>query len=660
MTKLVTLDFETFWGKDYSLKAKGYFTEKYIRDPQFKVHGCGVKVGDNKTVWVTASKLPALFARLPWHEIAMVGHNLAFDGSILAWHYGYYPSLYIDTLGMSRALIGQHSARHGLDALGQLLFDSGKQDGLRLTYGVRDLEPWLEAKLASYCIDDVDKTWRLLKLFAPHFPKKEYRALDWTVRKFTDPKLFFNEDLLRVYYQEVIDGKAAALHRCGMTDRKVLMSNPKYAEALIEMGVVPPVKINPKGEIKYAFAKTDHEHKALLEHDNPQVQALVAARLEVKTTIEETRTLSYLGVAERGAWPVAYNFSGAVNTHRDSGHMGGGGNPMNLKRGGTLRKAIEVPDGKGLLVFDLSQIECRLTLWYGMLNSKNKGMEREALDLMGRGDIHNARMLEALKRGDKATAKLEEEARDRCDLYSYFSGMMFGREILKGRDKNERQIGKSAVLGLGFGMGAGRFMDYSIIMGAKGVDAQLAESTVHLYRNTYNGVRNMWRTIEMGFKDAVNQMRALRTGDIDANDLRPFWSFGPTKILRDPMFGHISMQTGEGNLLVKYPDLEWDAEGEGTYRDGNHRVNIFGGKFMENMIQNAARNILVEKKMEIQRRYNCVMSTYDEIAMLVNVEEIDSAIEYANAIMVAPHPDFPGLPIGVEYGYHQSYGWAKS
>lgn len=661
MIHKVVLDFETFYGKDYSLSGKGWTTESYIRADQFKVHGCGVKIGDKDSIWVTANKLPALFSRMPWDKVAMIGHNLQFDGTILAWKYGYVPRLYIDTLGMSRALVGQHSARHGLDALGQLLLGAGKIEGLKLTYGIRDLEPWLEHKLGVYCQDDCDKTWRLFKMFAPHFPKKEFLALDWTIRKFTQPKLFFDEDMLRAYYKEVLDGKEEALRRCGMTDRKILMSADKYAAALIELGVVPPVKINPKGEIKYAFAKTDHEHKALLEHDSPEVQALVAARMEVKTTIEETRTLAYLGVAERGAWPLAYSYSGAVNTQRDSGNKGGGGNPMNLKRGGTLRKAINAPYGYKLLVFDLSQIECRMTLWYGMLSRYSKGLEAEALALMAQGDVHKRRMNDYLRQGNIAAAKAEEILADKCDIYSYFAAMMFGREILKGRDKNERQIGKSAVLGLGFGMGAGRFMDYSITMGAKGVDATLAESTVYLYRNTYVGVKSMWRSLEAGFKNAVQQVKEINENIQQGIPHSEFkgWTFGPTRILRDPLFNSISMQTGEDNLLVKYPDLSWDAEGEGTYRDGNHRVKIFGGKFMENLIQNAARNVLVDKKMEIQKRYEVVMSTYDEIVMLVPEDEIDTAIDFAMPIMTADHPLFPGLPIGADYGHHQSYGSAK-
>ena len=650
LTPLV-LDVETYYDSEYSLSKMT--TEAYIRDERFKVHGAGVKVGTNPAVWVTGHKLPALLARIPWHKVAFIGHNLQFDGSILAWHYGYVPALYIDTLGMSRALVGQYSARHGLHYVCPLVAKHQdnplhKMDGLAQAKGMRDLPAWNEKVLADYTVKpphynpktgkweagDAVLTWELMRAFAPVFPKHEYKRLDWTIRKFTQPTLWLDDDLLLSYEQEVKDNKELALKRAGLDSRETLMSNPKYAAALEALGVRPPVKVNARGKVTFAFAKTDAEHKALLEHDDPDVQALVAARLAVKTTIEETRARAYYEASTRGQWPVAYSYSGAMNTHRLSGNKGGGGNPMNLKRGGTLRDCIIAPEGYTILVFDLSQIECRMTLWYGMLSRHSKGMEREALDLMASGG----------------------------DLYSYFASMMFGREIQKERDKNERQIGKSAVLGLGFGMGPARFMDYSLTMGAKGVDAMLAEATVALYRNTYTGVRAMWRTLESALKDGVRQRHALMAARADGRSSTfDGWSIGPTRVVLDPLFESVSFQTGANELMIKYPELGWDAEGEGTYRDGNARVKMFGGKAMENVIQNGAKTVLDDKKMEIQERYEVAMATYDEVAVVVPSTEngIMDAINFCKPIMEREHPLFPGLPINVDYGHAPRYGRAK-
>lgn len=716
----IVADVETFYGGDFTLSKMT--TESYIRDDRFKVHGAGFKINGGKSVWVTASKLEAFLARIPWDRSVLIGHNLQFDASILAWRYNIRPRLYIDTLGMSRALIGQHSARHGLHYIAPLVTSYNgnplhKMDGLVHTINHVDLEPWREQKLADYTVQephfnpvtglweagDVELTWELFKAFASHFPTKELRVLDWTIRQFAQPSIFLDDEMLVNYLAEVRDEKLFVVEEvyhtfakpgysywfhpesssvfrdvqtgdhlaiCTEIDkekywdlrregcstdkltpeqfeqlRKILASGPKYAAALESLGVVPPTKINAKGEVKFAFAKTDPEHKALLEHEEPKVQALVAARLSVKSTIEETRAEKYLDASVRGAWPVAYSYSGAINTHRFSGNKGGGGNPMNLKRGGTLRKCIYAPEGKTFLVLDLSQIECRLALWFGLFSGRNKGLELESLDRLRTGD--------ALKLAGK-----KDEA-EHYDLYCFFAGMMFGREILPSRDKPERQIAKSAVLGLGFGMGPGRYMDYAMSMGAK-VDAALAESTVHLYRNTYTGVKGMWHTLEDAMLHTIG--KAKRGRSIITLEQSEYWEIGPLQTCRDPIFNSPSMGIKGHGLLLKYPELSYDEQGEGTYRDGKGRVKIFGGKYMENVCQYGGRVILVDQAMEIDKTYPVVMSTYDEAVVLIDdsPDAIREATNHCVAIMTREHPMFPGLPLGVEWGVGNRYGEAKT
>lgn len=674
-------DFETYWAPDYTLSKMT--TESYIRDARFKAHGCGLKLANRDAVWVTGNKLRWAFDQINWDNVYLIGHNLQFDATILAWRYGKYPRGYIDTLGMSRALIGQHNIRHGLHymaptltgldpespwSIGQSgLLEPGlhKMDGLAQTLGIVDLPDWREKILADYCVKpphynpktqrweagDCDLTWESFKRMAPHFPHKEFGVLNWTIEKFAKPKLFMDDELLASYLQWVKDDKIAALQRAGLTDRTSLMSGPKYAAALEAYGVVPPTKINNKGKVTYAFAKTDEAHKALLEHDNPSVQALVAARLAVKSTIEETRATAYLEASTRGAWPVGYSYSGAINTHRFSGNKGGGGNPMNLKRGGTLRDCIYAPEGYVCLVFDLSQIECRLALWCGTFSSKTTGMERESLDMMARGDKAKKDIEIEWKRlkaaGLHGSAELDrlKKIKNESDLYSFFASMMYGRTITP-ENKDERQGGKSAVLGLGFGMGPDRYIDYNLTLGNR-IDASFAESTVHLYRNTYKGLRAMWKTWERAFKAAVQQGEQ--------------WTVANARVVKDPIFGSWSFQIGD-NLLVKYPDLTFnEADRQWTYRDGKTIVKMFGGKWMENYAQYSGRVILTDKLMEIEQTYECAMTTYDELVALVEntPEAIEQAIEHCYNIITREHPLFPGLPLGCEYGHHQRYGQAK-
>ena len=46
----VTLDFETYYAKDFSLTKMT--TEEYVNDARFQVIGVGIKIDDGKTYWV--------------------------------------------------------------------------------------------------------------------------------------------------------------------------------------------------------------------------------------------------------------------------------------------------------------------------------------------------------------------------------------------------------------------------------------------------------------------------------------------------------------------------------------------------------------------------------------------------------------------------------
>ena len=131
------------------------------------------------------------------------------------------------------------------------------------------------------------------------------------------------------------------------TDRESLMSNPKFAELLRQCGVEPPTKISPTtGKETLALAKSDEEFKALAEHPDERVQALVAARLGNKSTLEETRTERFIAISKRGSMPVPLQYYAA--------HTGrwGGTDKINLQnlpsRGenaNKLKKAIVAPPG---------------------------------------------------------------------------------------------------------------------------------------------------------------------------------------------------------------------------------------------------------------------------------------------------------------------------
>lgn len=648
----IIADFETFYGDDYTLTSMP--TEAYIRDERFKAHGIGIKLKANPSFWVTGRMLPAFLPKLKLHENALVGHNLNFDGFILYHHYGIRPKMYLDTLGMSRALVGPHSTRHGLKYISMLLCGMTKMDELEKVRGVRDLSPAQEAAIADYCCGaprpgrkwnkdagceedviyagDTELTYHIFKELIKHFPKGELYGLHWINDNFCKPGLMLDAELLRDYLAYVLQQKEQALVDAGLDNRDTLMSNPKFAEALETLGVRPPTKINARGKVTFAFAKTDPGLQELLEHDDPRVQAIVAARLTVKSTIEETRTKRFLSAAQRGEFPTPYNFSGAMVTHRISG--ADKYNLTNMARAkydvqgneipntGMLRKSIYAPEGYEIGVADLSQIEARITLWLGMqLTGASPGnAEYDSLEIM----------------------------RLNGDLYSWFGSRIYGYEINKKTHPTERQIAKSAVLGLGYGMGPSRFIDYCKTMNIP-MDAIFAQNVVDLYRGTYVGVRKFW-------SQCTRAIEAMLDGRYGYT--LPFDGIGLVTTGTDPIFNEPAILL-PGGLCVKYPKLRKDTDGQIWYTQGAMSSRLFGGKVCENIVQAVAAYLIRQMKAEVDTVYPVKLETYDELAMLVPEGGKSEWENFILPIMTRERPELPGLPIGVEHDMAIRYGDAK-
>jgi DNA polymerase len=309
---IITLDFETFYDRGFSLSK--ITTEEYIRDPLFETIGVAVKVDDGETKWFSGPKAQTKqwLDQFPWDEAIAVAHNAAFDMAILNWHFDIRPKRIADTLSMARALDGPDAGnslaklaeRHGAGIKGDEVVNA-------LGKGRLDFTPEEMQRYAEYCINDVELTHKLFMKMAQGFPPVEFKLIDLTIRMFTEPVLTLDKEVLTNHLSNVRSAKEALMSKLNY-EKAELMSNPKLAELLEFHGVIPPTKISPAtGKETHAFAKNDEEFKALLEHENPQVQAIVAARLGVKSTLEETRTERFINIADRGTLPVPLRYYAA-------------------------------------------------------------------------------------------------------------------------------------------------------------------------------------------------------------------------------------------------------------------------------------------------------------------------------------------------------------
>lgn len=316
----LTMDVETYFDDEYSLRKM--MMAHYIRDPRFKAHGWAVKVGAGEARWMThdATKKFLDVVKASGRKVFLIGHNLAFDGAILAWRYGFVPDLYIDTMGMSRAVLGDKIASHSLDSVAKWFNLEGKAKGAALAAvkGVFDPSPAMLAELGCYAVDDATQTWEIFQRLRKGFPRSQYKTLDWTIRMFTEPKLVLDREILLTEYEREKSRKGGLIEALGV-DKTAVVSNEQFAGLLREAGVEPPTKVSKRtGKQTYAFAKTDQAMSDLLAHEDELVRTLAEARVGVKSSILETRALKLASLAD---WPlsVPLQFAGAVRTKRLSG-----------------------------------------------------------------------------------------------------------------------------------------------------------------------------------------------------------------------------------------------------------------------------------------------------------------------------------------------------
>lgn len=610
--KIITVDFETYYGKDLGFKT--HTTEEYVRHDDFEVIGVAVAVDDADPTWFTGSDedIRKFLLQYDWSGSFVLAHNTQFDGAILSWRYGIQPKGWLDTLCMARAI-------HGVDAGGSLKALAEKYEiGVKGTevvdaFGLRRAQFPAEqlAQYGEYCKNDVELTRTLFHRFmipgvGEGFPVKELKVIDCTLRMFIDPTLVLNKEML-VAHLEAVKAKKAALLEAAAADKDTLMSNDKFAELLIQLGAQPPKKVSARtGKETWAFAKTDEEFKKMADHPDPRVQALVGARLGTKTTLEETRTERFISIAERGPLPVPIKYYAA--------HTGrwGGDDKINLQNlpsrgqnGGKLKRAIEAPAGYVIIDSDSSQIEARTVAW-----------------LAGQIDL-----VEAFENGE--------------DVYKIMASAIYGK-ALEEISKDERFVGKTTILGAGYGMGAAKFQAQ---LKTFGVDIPIEECAriISVYRERYSKVPALWRQGQSCI-EAIMTNNAADFGVVDAV------RFDATR--KGFLLPSGLWQRYEG--LRKSVDAEGKAQYEYYTRKG--MTKIYGGKLVENICQAVARCVIAEQMLLISKRYKVVLTVHDAVACIAPEDEAKQAQEYVEQCMRYRPEWCKTLPLNCESGLGKSYG----
>lgn len=718
---LITIDFEAFYSPEFNLRK--CTTEEYVRDPRFEVLGVGVKVGTRSAVWMEEQDFRRWATRAPWSQVRVLAQHAHLEGLVLSHHYGIVPGFWLDTLSMSRALYGPGGPNGEGNDLGTLVryYGVGEKGGeLAAAKGKRrsDFTPEEWLALGRYCCNDDELTFAIAARMVPLMPAAELWLIDSTVRMFSEPRFRGNVALLEQAAQAEREKKAGLLRKvAGGTyateaemleaARARLASNPQFAALLEERGIEPGLKPNKKSELAFAFAATDPFMKGLLEHADPEIQALAEARVAVKSTLKETRAERFLEMAKRGPMPVYLSYSKA-HTHRWSG--GDKANWQNLDRidpkdpsKGMLKRAVEAPDGHLIVAADSGQIEARMLAWLAQ--------EGRALDTFRRNDAETERYRAALAQRCRTLGRepTKEEAKRidaelvaigiaEGDFYSDKGSLYFGKRLSKRETPTERQVAKAMELGLGFYMGTFRFAP-ELLKGLLGLppiqfkdsDAErfnvrvgefehqkygrgevcgdkvreliahgarlpyrellvhcaVANHFVQLYRRSNPRIVAYWETMSKA-------LAIMAQPGEDGGQVRE--RIGPLEIM------HEGIRKPSG-LVLHYPRLR--REGSEFrywgYKEGRMQwCKIYGGLLTENVDQSLSRDVVAEQALWIRAAgFPAATLAHDEIVCVPRTAEAEHCLAVMLDVMKRAPSWCANLPLNASGGIAKNYGAVK-
>lgn len=599
---LLTLDFETYYDTQVSLQKIS--TMEYIRHPMFKVWGVGLQIDDQKPYWVSEHEVKDALMEFDWSEIALLAQNTPFDGFILTHYFNIKPSYYYDTAAMARGFWPGLSS--SLRNISERCFPDDpsmrKGDELVNAKGIYDLPPNIEDEIAGYCIQDCALTYAIFQQLKGHFPASELDLIDLTTRMFCEPVLQIDRERLTMYHESEVNAGLNAITNSGYS-REVLASNQKFSTALLEdLDITVPTKVSPTtGKSIPALGKNDAGWKQMREM-YPEHEPIWAGRVAVKSRINETRASRFLAAADPtvNTLPAPLRYYAA-----HTGRFGGTDklNLQNLPRGSELRKSLIAPEGHLVFVADLSNIEARMLAW-----------------LAGQDDL-----LKQFSDGE--------------DIYSNFAGTVYNKPINKTDNPTERFVGKTAILGLGYGMGAPKFQA-TLASGAGGPTLDLSEaqaaSVVNKYRLTYNRIPILWKRLENFLVMALKQNTDLPYSVL---------SFSP---------GAIRLPNG---MFLKYKDLKI-ADNQLQYVGKRGFEKTYGGRITENVVQALSRIVITDAMLRLQHSIpggTVALTVHDEVVMVAPNENPDVTMKkIIDQLCIAPSWA-PNLPLAAEGGFAHNY-----
>mgnify|MGYP003337783888 FL=1 len=230
------------------------------------------------------------------------------------------------------------------------------------------------------------------------------------------------------------------------------------------------------------------------------------------------------------------------------------------------------------------------------------------------------------------------------DVYSIFASKIYDQTITK-KNPVERFVGKTCILGLGYGTGALK-LQHTLKTSPPGADLteDKCKEIVNLYRDTNDMIVKLWKEGDSALKTLADWQPQNK----------PFF-YGKNKCVRVTKEG-FELPNG---LYIRYPNLELNTDETNSgyqYKSRKGPVSLWGGSIVENVVQALARIIVGEQMIKLTERYRPVLTVHDAAVCVVPEDELDEACAWIVEVMSTPPDWAKGLPVACEAQYGRNYG----
>lgn len=356
--------------------------------------------------------------------------------------------------------------------------------------------------------------------------------------------------------------------------------------------------------------------------------------LEIRLTLSKSSTKKYQALVDRASRIERVRdialYHGA-HTGRESGT---GLQLQNLPRGSIKDTFRAIDDIKGA---DLKWLHALYGDVMELFSSVIRGMVTSSPGYTLYAADYNAIEARVLAwiAGDNAALQVFKSG---LDPYKKNAAAIFSKHIEDVTD-DERQIGKLAELGLGYGMGPDKFLKTCHSFRIMTMTPELAEKTVKVYRTLHSPIVKFWRDVDQAAVRAVKAKTKVKVGRVSFEGTEKYLA------LLLPSGRRIYYQRPE----VRIERTPWGDKTARLYFWGVDSLtkkwsvkSAYGGLLTENIVQAASRDIMVEAMIRADRAgYSILFAVHDEV---VSESKEGNLEKYEQILMTLP-PWALGLPL---------------